>query len=80
MRLVGVIHLLSALGFAVLGLYLPTIELKPQEPPSFVITCLILGALSMGMVGFAVGTVVWLAAIPKLIGNEKKDKEPKCCS
>ena len=83
LRLVGVIHLLSALGFVMLGLFLPTITLELKETTRSIITSLIIAYLVLGGGCFAVGTLYWivLLATGKLLGDSKEEKEPKCrCS
>ena len=79
LRLVGVIYLLSALGFVMLGLLLPTITLELKETTRYIMTSLILAYLVLGGVCFAGGTLYWLLllATGKLLGNSENDREPK---
>ena len=74
--------LLSALGFVVFGLFSPiaVVPLGGGLVTQWGITGLFLVFIVLAAGSFAVGTAIWLSAIPKLIGNGKKDKELKCCS
>lgn len=70
LRLVGALHLLSALGFGLLGMISPmSIEAAALDiswsVPVFAI--LISASLIVALGGFSVGTMLWVGMLPKIV-------------
>lgn len=80
MRLVGVLYILSALGFSLMGMLLPLSD--SFSTGSSGLTSLIGWILaidfSVVIISFTVGTFIWLSLVKRLIGEDKPDIETGC--
>lgn len=64
----GVLHLLPALGFTLLGLMLPaSTNNAVWDRYSTILAPINGGVLFVGMLGFSLGTFLWVSQIPKLL-------------
>ncbi len=76
MRYVGALHLISALGFSLLGMMLPIstgADVKSFDGAFLV--ALSIAAFLMAAVGFTLGTILWVSQLHKLMGYQNPNDE-----
>ena len=69
LRRAGALHIMSALGFTLLGMMLPisTSEAMWRDHGD-VLTILNSVALAMAILGFSMGTILWVSQLHRLLG------------
>ncbi len=77
LRYVGALHLISALGFVLLGLLFPlvTVDAIWSHSAGYVLQGIVALAFCMASGGFAIGTFLWVGRIHKIA-----DSQSACCT
>ena len=69
LRAAGALHIMSALGFTLLGMMLPlSISEDMWRDHEVVLTVLNFVALAMAIMGFGFGTTLWVSRFHRLLG------------
>ncbi len=69
LRAAGALHIMSALGFTLLGMMLPVSTSEAMwRDHGDVLTVLNFVALAMAIMGFSMGTILWVSQFHRLLG------------